>query len=132
MVEKPKRSLSAFPGVALELAPAEKRGALTFVRADLMAMVRIEVPEAADVLGLVAPHFAVKEAGLGALGALGTAGGEAASLVEAVGLEEAAQRCIGRYRLEGGVALGKRDEIVVVQLHAPALVRRVLGDQRLA
>jgi pimeloyl-ACP methyl ester carboxylesterase len=39
----PKKSLTTFPGLPVELAAAEKRGKLTFVRADLMGMVRIEL-----------------------------------------------------------------------------------------
>src|SRR5262249_1836490 len=94
------------------------------------AMMRIEVPEAADVLCLVAPHFAVKQAGLGTLSAFDAPRGDAAPLVEAAGLEEAAQRRIGRQGCEIRIVLRQSREIVVVQPHTPALVGGVLGDDR--
>ena len=59
-------------------------------------MVCIKMDKPADVLGLVAPDLAIQESRLCTLGAFGAARGEAAPLVEAVGLEEAAQRRIGR------------------------------------
>src|SRR5215831_2785262 len=93
-------------------------------------MMRIEVPEAADVLCLVASHFAVKEAGLGTLSAFGVPRGDAAPLVEAAGLEEAAQRRIGRQGCEIRIVLRESREIVVVQPHTPALVGGILGDDR--
>src|SRR5215510_1538265 len=95
-------------------------------------MVTIDVNESADILGLVASDLAIKEPGLGALDTLRAARCEAAPLVEAVGLQEAAERRIGRHGLEIEVDLGQSNEIVVVQLHAPTLVRSVLGPDRLA
>src|SRR6516225_4193312 len=95
-------------------------------------MMTIKMPESAGILSLIAPDLAIEEAGLGALCTLRAARGEAAPLLKTVGLQEPAQRCIGRHGLEIGVGLGERHEIVVVQLHAPALVRGVLGEDRLA
>lgn len=51
---------------------------------------RIEVDQAADVLGLEAPDLAVEEAGFCVLGARSPAGCKAAPFDEAAGLEEAA------------------------------------------
>ena len=92
------------------------------------AVVAVPVPQAVDVLGLVAAHLALDEARLGALGPFGPAWGEAPALVETVGPHEAEQRGIGRHRLEAGLGLGQCDEVVVVELDAPALVGGVLGE----
>ena len=83
----------------------------------------VPVPQTVDVLGLVAADLALHDARLGALDPFRLARGEAPALVEAVGSHEAAQRGIGRHGLEAGL----RDEIVVVELDAPALVGSVLG-----
>jgi hypothetical protein len=56
----------------------------------------------------------------------------AAPLLKPIGLQESAQRRVGRHVLEIGVGLGERDEIVVVQLRAPALMRGILGEDCLA
>jgi hypothetical protein len=95
-------------------------------------MVRIPVDEPTHILGLIAPDLAIEEPALGTVGACRLAGREAAPLVEAVGLEEPAQRRIGRHGRKIRVAVGERDEVIVVQLHTPALVRGVLGKDRLA
>src|ERR1700683_968365 len=91
-------------------------------------MVAIPVPKRIHMLGLVASDLAVGDAGLGLLGAAGCAGGETPALVETVGTHEAAQRRIGRHRLEIRLRLGQRDEIVVMQLDAPALVGGVCAS----
>jgi len=90
------------------------------------------VPQAVDILGLVAAHLAIEQAGFGALGAFCPARCEAPALVEAVRGEETAQRGIGRHRRERGIALGERQDVVVMQLDAPALVRGVLRQHGLA
>src|SRR4249919_1425518 len=95
-------------------------------------MVAIPVPKRIHILGLVASDLAVGYAGLGLLGAAGCARGETPALVETVGTHEAAQRRIGRHRLEIGLRLGQRDEIVVMQLDAPALVGGILREHRAA
>src|SRR5262252_339814 len=95
-------------------------------------MVAIPVPKRIHILGLVASDLAVGDAGLGLLGAAGCARGETPALVETVGTHEAAQRRIGRHRLEIRLRLGQRDEIVVMQLDAPALVGGVLREHRAA
>src|SRR6202050_3374530 len=95
-------------------------------------MVAIPVPKRIHMLGLVASDLAVGDAGLGLLGAAGGARGETPALVETVGTHEAAQRRIGRHRLEIRLRLGPRDEIVVMQLDAPALVGGVLCEHRAA
>jgi hypothetical protein len=87
--------------------------------------------KASDVLGLVASHFAIEEPGLGSLRASGPARREAPPLAKAVGFEETAQGGIGGYGLEIGAALGQRDEVVVMQLYAPAFVCGVLGEDYL-
>jgi hypothetical protein len=92
----------------------------------------IPVKEPADVLGLVASDLAVEEAGLGALRTFCSARAHTPPLIETVGLQEPPQRRVGRHRLEIGLGLGKRDEIVVVQLRAPAFVRGILSQDRLA
>src|SRR5512134_3891553 len=91
-------------------------------------MVAIPVPEASHILGLVAADLAIADTDLGALGAVGRARRETPALVQSVGLHEAAQRRIGRNRLEVGPRLAERDEVVVMQLDAPALVRGILGE----
>jgi hypothetical protein len=53
-------------------------------------------------------------------------------LVEAVRLQETAQRGVGRYRLKIGSRLGERDQVVVMELDAPSLVRGVLREHGLA
>ena len=45
---------------------------------------------------------------------------------------EPAQRGVGRHRLELGPRFGQRDEVVVMELDAPALVRGVLREDGLA
>jgi hypothetical protein len=87
------------------------------------------VPQAVDVLGLVAAHLALDDAGLGTFGAVGGARRETPPLVETVGTHEAPQRGIRRHRLQIGARQGEGDEVVVVELHAPAPVRGVLGEQ---
>ena len=74
------------------------------------------MPQTVDVLGFVAADLALHDARLGALDPFRLARGEAAAFVEAVGSHEAAQRGIGRHGLEAGL----RDEVVVVELDAPA------------
>ena len=96
------------------------------------AVMAVPVPQAVDVLGLVAAHLAIGDAGLGALGAVGSARCQTPPLGEAVGAHEPAQRGVGRHRLELGPRLGQRDEIVVMELDAPALVRGVLREDGLA
>ena len=92
------------------------------------AVVAVPVPQAVDVLGLVAADLALDEARLGALGPFRLARGEAPALVEAVGAHEAEQRGIGRRGPQIGLRLGQGDEVVVVELDAPALVGGVLGE----
>jgi hypothetical protein len=87
------------------------------------------VPQAVDVLGLVAAHLALDDAGLGTFGAVGGARRETPPLVETVGAHEAPQRGVGWHRLQVRPAVAERDEVVVVELDAPALVRRVLREQ---
>src|SRR5262249_40610407 len=89
-------------------------------------IVGIKVDEAPDVTDLIASHFTIEEPRLSALCTGGAPGGDAALLGKAVGLEEAAQGGIGGQGLELGVALDQRPEVVVVQLHAPTLVRSIL------
>lgn len=88
----------------------------------------VPVPQPVDVLGLVAAHLALDDACFGALGPFRPARGEATALVEAVGAHEAEQRRIGRHRLKIGLCVGERDQVVVVELDAPALVAGVLGE----
>src|SRR5262245_5942505 len=95
-------------------------------------MMTIGVKETADILGLVAPDLAIEEPGLGALGTLRAARCKTAPLGEAVGLQKPAQRGVGRDGLELGIVIRERNEIVVVQLHAPAFMRGVLGQDCLA
>jgi hypothetical protein len=90
------------------------------------------MPQAVHVLDLVAAHLAVEEPRLGALRAFRAARRDAAPFGEAIGLQEPAQCRVGRYGLEIGPVLGQRDEIVVVQLRAPTLMRGVLGKHGLA
>ena len=65
---------------------------------------------------------------LSAVGPFRLTRGEAPALVETVGSHEAEQRGIGRHGLETGLRLGQSDEVVVVELDAPALVGGVLGE----
>ena len=95
-------------------------------------MVAVPVPETVHVFGLVAAHLAVEQARLGAPGAFGAAGRERPPFVEAVRPEEAAQGGVGRRRRKLGLLLGQREEVVVMKLGAPALVRSVLRQHSLA
>ena len=92
------------------------------------AVVAVPMPQAVDILGLVAAHLALDNARLCALGPIGSARAQTPALVEAVGAHEAAQRGIGRRGLEPRLRLGQRDKVVVVELDAPALVCGVLRD----
>jgi hypothetical protein len=65
---------------------------------------------------------------LGVAGAFGLPRREALPLVEAMRLEEAAQRGIRQRQAKLGLLLGKRQQIVVMELHAPALARCVLAS----
>ena len=95
-------------------------------------MVTVPMPQAVDVLGLVAADLAIDDARFGALGTVGCAWRQAPALVEAVGLHEAAQGRVGRHRLQAGLGLSQSDKVVVVKLDAPTLVRGVLGEHGLA
>jgi hypothetical protein len=53
---------------------------------------------------------------------VGAARCHAPPLGEAVGAHEAAQRGVGRHRLKLRPGLRQRDEVVVMELYAPALV----------
>ncbi len=92
----------------------------------------IPVPQSIDVRGLVAAHLAIEQPRFGAVGACGLARRDAPPLVETVRLQEPAQRSVGRRRLQIGPGLGKRDEIVMMELDAPAFVRGVLRQHDLA
>ena len=92
----------------------------------------VEVPQTVDILSLVAAHFAIGDAGLGALGTVGSARCQAPPLGEAIGAHEPAQRGVGRHGLELGPGLSQRDEVVVMELDAPALVGSILGKHGLA
>ena len=117
----------------VEHAEQDRREPLAARRQHLPgAVVAVPVPEAVDILGLVAANLAIIEARLGALGAVRSAWRDAPPLVETVGLEEPAQRRVGRHGLEIGLGRGQRDEIVVMQLDAPALVRGILRKHGLA
>ena len=78
------------------------------------------------MLGLVAAHLAVIEPRLRTLGAGGPPS------VQTVRAKEAAQCRVGRHRPKRGLLRRERDQVVVVKLGAPALVRGILGKQRLA
>ena len=60
------------------------------------AMMVVQVPEGVDMLGFVAPHFALLETFLGAARTLGVAGRETASFEETLRAKEAAYRGVGR------------------------------------
>ena len=92
----------------------------------------VPVPQAVDILGLVTAHLAIGDAGLGTLGAVGSARCHAPPLGEAVGAHEPAQRGVGQHRVELGPGFGQRDEVVVMELDAPALMRGVLREDGLA
>ena len=68
----------------------------------------IEVPECSHVVGLVATHFALHQARLGALDARGAPGTQAPALEESLRLQEPADRRVGRHRAELGPLLGER------------------------
>src|SRR5271157_4937839 len=90
------------------------------------AVVTIPVPQAIDVRGRVAANLAVEQSRFGALGACGLARCHPTALVETVRLHEAAQGVVAGQRLQIVSRLGERDEIVVMKLDAPALVRGIL------
>jgi hypothetical protein len=92
----------------------------------------VPVPQAINVLSLVAAHLAIGDAGLGALGTVGSARCHAPPPGEAIVAHEPAQRGVGRHRLKLGPRFGQRDQVVVMELDAPALVRGVLREDGLA
>src|SRR5271157_5547520 len=96
------------------------------------AVVTIPVPQAIDVRGLVAAYLAVEQSRFGALGACGLARCHPTALVETVRLHEAAQGVVAGQRLQIVSRLGERDEIVVMKLNAPVLVRGILRQHDLA
>ena len=96
------------------------------------AVMAVPVPQTVDILSLVAAHLAIDDASRGALGPLGSAQCHAPPLVEAVGAHEPAQRGVGRHGAKLGRRFGQRNEVVVMELYAPALVRRVLRENGLA
>jgi hypothetical protein len=61
------------------------------------ADVAVPVEESADILRLVAAHFTLSQARLGALGARGLASAQAPSLAPSLALEEAADARVGGY-----------------------------------
>src|SRR5260370_32167649 len=89
-------------------------------------MVTVPVPQAVDVGGLKAAYLAIQQTRLGTLGAVGPPRGEPPPLAETVRLEEAAQRRIRRHSAKLRMLGGERDQVVVMQPGAPALVRGVL------
>jgi hypothetical protein len=88
--------------------------------------------KAADVLGLVAAHFAIIEPRLGALGSFGPTRRQAPPLLKTMCLEEAAQCPVKRNRPQLRRLVGERNQIVVMELGGPRLMGRVLGKQSLA
>jgi len=130
----------ALPGAARRRAqqrrPARATGAGRWrsasCPADGDARARGRVPQAVDIRGLVAAHLTIGDAGLGALGAVGSTRCHAPPLGEAIGAHEPAQRGVGRHRLELGRRFGQCDEVVVMELDAPALMRSVLREDGLA
>src|SRR5438128_8849458 len=91
---------------------------------------KVEMPEAVDVLGLEAADFALLEPCRGAPSAWRI--GKAALLQESVGLHEAPQRGIGRQWPARRIRAHHRSEVVVMELIAPAPMRGVLLQQHLA
>jgi hypothetical protein len=96
------------------------------------AVMAVPVPQTVDVLSLVAAHLAIGDAGLGALGTLGSARCHTPPLGEAIGAHEPAQRGVGRHGLKLRPRFGQRDEVVVMELDTPALMRSVLREDDLA
>ena len=96
------------------------------------AVMEIPVPQAVDVLGLVAAHLARLQSGLRRQRAGRLPGTPRPVLDQVVGAQEAAHRRIGRRGPELGALRDQGDQVVVVKLGAPALVRGILGKQRLA
>ena len=92
------------------------------------SVMAVPMPQAVDILGLVAADLALDNACLGTLCPFGSARAQAPALVETIGAHEATQGGIGRYRLEVWPRLGQRDEVVMVELDAPALMCGVLRD----
>jgi len=121
------------PRAIVENAEQDRRAPLAARGEDLArSIMAIPVPEAVDVLGLVATHLAVIEPRLRTLGAGGPPRRSRPPPVQAVCVEEAAQCRVGRHRPKRGLLRRERDQVVVVKLGAPALVRGILGKQRLA
>ena len=92
------------------------------------SVMAVPMPQAVDILGLVAADLALDNACLGTLCPFGSARAQAPALVETIGAHEATQGRIGRHRLEVWPRLGQRDEVVMVELDAPALMCGVLRD----
>src|SRR5260221_343714 len=92
----------------------------------------VPMQNTAHVLGFIAAHFAIKQPRLGSLGALCPTRRQASLLLDAMCLEKAAQRGIRRQWPQLGPLVAERDQIVVMELEGPTLVRRVLRQQGLA
>jgi hypothetical protein len=95
-----------------------------------LAVMKVQMPQGVDVLGLEAAHLAGLQAPSGLLGPR-RAARMYPTPVQAGALHEAAHAGIGGQRREGLVALHQRGEVVIVQLHRPARVVAVLRLQRL-
>ena len=120
------------PRAVVERAEQDRCNQLA-ARGDHLArtMVAVKMEEAADILGLEASYLAIEQPGLGTFRAFCPARREAPPLDQAIGLEEPTQSSVGRQRIQIGIGLGSRDEIVVMQLLGPALVRGILVDDDL-
>ena len=94
--------------------------------------VAVPMPQAVNILGLVAAHLTIEQARLGAFGAFSPARCEPSTLVETMSLEEAAQCRVGRQRHQLGLLLGQCEQVVMMKLGAPALVCRILRQHGLA
>ena len=93
---------------------------------------KVPMPQAVDVLGLVAAHLALVEPRRGRQRAVGLPRGARAALVQAMRSQEPKDRRVGRHGPKLAPGLGQGDQIVVMELGTPALMGGILGEQRLA
>ena len=118
--------MAAEPGVVVENAEQLGLAPLSVCGKDpARALVKVQVPEAVHVGDLVRALLTRLER----LAVRGLAMAMFAGAQEALPLHEAAHGGVARHRTQARVLAGERDEVVVVQLEAPArMVAMLLGD----
>src|SRR5260370_38912266 len=114
---------------------AEENGLVPFAaRRDHLerAVVRINMPERSDVVGLVTAHLTLHQARLRALDARGAPCTQTPAFVEPLRFQEPADRRVRGNGSEFRPLLGECPQVHMVKGNTPAHMASVLGTQRLA